>query len=76
MNPNRAKTVAVFFDGPFPTTARDDDEIPEWTVYAGDEYADPDGPVYRLRSYAAARNLAERMATDRRLELVDEATTA
>ena len=66
----------VYFDGPQPDTNPEGDEIPVWFVYVGDEEAEPTGTVYRVLSYIAARGLANTMARDRRLELIDEATTA
>ena len=66
----------VFFDGPQPNQNADGDEIPVWLVYEGDEEAEPVGTVYTLLSFKAADSLARRMANDRRLELIHEATTA
>jgi hypothetical protein len=72
----RTRTVAVFVDGPFPSVDREGEEVPEWTVYAGDDEAEPTGTVYRCSSWAGARSLGARMARDRRLELVDESGPA
>lgn len=66
----------VFFDGPQPDTDHEGEEIPVWFVYVGDEEAEPTGTVYHFHDYRAARALAHRMVRDRRLELIDEATTA
>ena len=63
----------VFFDGPEPDQDSEGDEIPVWVVYVGDEEAEPVGKVYRCHSFAPAQSLAERMAKDRRLELIHEA---
>jgi hypothetical protein len=67
---------AVFFDGPQPGQDADGEEIPVWVVYIGDEDAEPTGRVYRCYSFSVAEGLARRMAKDRGLELVTEATTA
>ena len=66
----------VFFDGPQADHNHDGDEIPVWCVYVGDEEAEPVNRVYWCWSYAFALDLAQRMARDRRLELIHEATTA
>ena len=66
----------VFFDGPQPSQNADGDEIPVWLVYEGDEEAEPVGTVYTCHNFKAADSLARRMANDRRLELIYEATTA
>ncbi len=71
---NRA--VAVYCDGPFPTTDRDGDEVPEWTVFAGDQDAEPVGTVYRCSTWSGAVSLAAKMARDRRLSLEDESMPA
>jgi hypothetical protein len=65
--------VAVFCDGPEPDRNHDGDEIPVWSVYVGDDQADPVDTVYSLHDYIAAVHLAARIAEDRRLELVNEA---
>ena len=66
----------VYFDGPQPDRNADGDEVPVWYVYVGDEEAEPTGTVYTCFSFAFAQNLANRMARDRRLELIHDATTA
>ena len=66
----------IFFDGPQADHNQDGDEVPVWCVYVGDEEAEPTNRVYWCWSYTLARDLAHRMAHDRRLELIDEATTA
>ena len=66
----------VFFDGPEPEQDRDGEEIPVWTVYVGDENANPLSRVYRVFSFAKAQSLANAMAKDRRLELIAEAMPA
>lgn len=47
-----------------------DDEVQVFTVYVGDDDAEPVGTVYNCRTENAAWNLGERMARDRRLSLV------
>ena len=66
----------VYFDGPQPDRNADGDEVPVWCVYVGDEEAEPVNRIYWLWSYELALDLAQRMARDRRLELIHEATTA
>jgi hypothetical protein len=66
----------VFFDGPEPEQDRDGEEIPVWTVYVGDENANPLSRVYRVFSFAKAQSLANAMSHDRQLELIAEAMPA
>jgi hypothetical protein len=66
----------VFFDGPEPEQDHEGEEIPVWLVYVGDEEAEPTGTVYHVYNFRRAQALAERMAGDRRLELINEATNA
>jgi len=66
----------VFFDGPQPDQDHEGEEIPVWCVYVGDEEAEPVNRVYWCWTYELARDLAQRIAQDRRLELIDDATTA
>jgi hypothetical protein len=47
-----------------------------WVVYVGDEEAEPVSTVYHVYNFARAQALAERIAQDRRLELIHEAATA
>ncbi|MEI7935196.1 MAG: hypothetical protein WCK27_00775 [Verrucomicrobiota bacterium] len=63
----------VFFEGPESDQDREGDEISVWFVYVGDKEAEPVGKVYRCNSFAPAQSLAQRMAKDRRLELIHEA---
>ena len=67
---------AVYFDGPQSDQDQDGEEIPAWVVYVGDEEADPVGTVYTLHHFKSAELLAYRMAEDRRLDLIHEATRA
>jgi len=63
----------VFFDGPQSDQDTDGDEIPVWVVYVGSEDAEPIGTIYHLHDFKAAAELAQRMAVDRHLELINEA---
>jgi len=60
----------VFFDGPHSDRNHDGDKIPAWSVYVGDEEAEPVAKVYWFHDYAAAQALARCMARDRRLEFI------
>jgi hypothetical protein len=66
----------VFFDGPEPDQDHEGEEIPVWLVYVGDDEAEPTGTVYHVYNFRRAQALAERMAGDRSLELINEATNA
>ena len=66
----------VFFEGPESAQDHEGDEIPCWYIFVGDEDAQPVGKVYRCYSFAPAQSLAERMAKDRKLELIREAMPA
>ena len=74
----RPKATHVLVDGPFANANAysDWDEFPEWVVCACDDDGDPVGKVYRPRSFEGACKLGEKMANDRRLELVNEASPA
>jgi hypothetical protein len=61
---------------PQPDQDREGEEIPIWVVYVGDEDAAPVGTVYTCHNFKSAETLAQRMARDRQLELIHEATTA
>ncbi len=50
--------------------------LPTWCVYVGDEEAEPTGTVYTCFSFSLAQDLAQRMARDRRLELIQDAVAA
>ena len=76
LNPQPANWLGVFFDGPQPDQDHEGEEIPVWIVYVGTEEADPVGTVYHVYSFARAQGLAQRIAQDRRLELIHEATPA
>jgi hypothetical protein len=66
----------VFFDGPQSDQDSEGEEIPVWVVYVGDQDAEPVGIVYHCHDFKAAETLAKRMAQDRQLEPIHEATTA
>lgn len=68
----------VFFRGPEPVqdNRQEGNELPTWLVFVGNEDAEPRSKVYRVFSYTRAHSLAQSMATDRRLELIDEAQPA
>jgi hypothetical protein len=65
---------AVQVDGPFPTQDRDGDEIPYWSVCLMDIDGEVSGKVYMCYAHSTARQLADRIARDRKLELVDDST--
>ena len=67
---------AVYFDGPQSDRDPEGEEIPAWVVYVGDEDAEPTGQVYTLHHFKSAELLAHRMAEDRRLDLIHDATPA
>jgi hypothetical protein len=73
---NTGKYRAVYLDGPQPDRDQDGEEIPAWTVYVGDEDAEPTGQIYTLHHFKSAELLAYQMASDRRLDLIHEATPA
>jgi hypothetical protein len=66
----------VFFDGPQSDQDSQGEEIPVWVVYVGDQDAEPVGTVYHCHDFKAAETLARRVAHDRELELIHEATNA
>ena len=68
----------IFFTGPEPEKdpRGEQDEIPIWHVFVGDENANPLSRVYRVFSFTKADTLAVAMSKDRRLELVAEAQPA
>ena len=67
---------AVYLDGPQSDRDQDGEEIPAWVVYVGDADAEPTGRIYTLHHFQSAELLAYQMATDRRLDLIHEATPA
>lgn len=74
---NNSVTKAIFLDGP--TSDQDPitgEEVPAWTVYIGDQDADPidNRQVHIFHDYHAARSKARELAGKLRLRLVNEAT--
>jgi hypothetical protein len=67
---------AVYFDGPQSDCDAEGEEIPAWVVYVGDADAEPVAQVYTCHDFNSAEQLAKRMATDRRLDLIHEASPA
>ena len=67
---------AVYFDGPQSDRDHEGEEVPAWVVYIGDDEAEPTSTVYTCHDFTAAEQLAKRMAADRRLDLIHEATPA
>ena len=67
---------AVYFDGPQSDRDHDGEEVPAWTVYVGDADAEPTGQIYTLLHFKSAELLAHQMASDRRLDLIHEASPA
>lgn len=70
------KAVAVYGDGPFGRLDRDGDEVPYWPVYLADRGGEAVGKVYECDTFDSAYRLASRMARDRRLDLVNDASAA
>ncbi len=67
---------AVYFDGPQSDRDTEGEEIPAWVVYVGDADAEPVGKIYTLHHFKSAELLAHRMAEDRRLDLIHDASPA
>ena len=66
----------IFLDGPQSDLDTEGEEIPVWVVYVGNDDAEPIGNVYRLHHFKSAELLAHRMAEDRRLDLIHDASPA
>lgn len=73
---NTNKATCVYFDGPQASQDRDGEEVPVWYVGTQDDEGEDVGKVYECSSYAAGYELANKMARDKRLELVVEAQQA
>jgi hypothetical protein len=67
---------AIYFDGPQSDRDWEGEEIPVWCVFLGDDDGNALGKVYWCHDFKVAQTLANRMAHDRRLELINEATAA
>lgn len=76
--PANPEPRAVFFDGPHskPDPKGEKDEQPFWTVYVGRDWGDPVKTVYQVNTFSRAASLAQAMAADRNLELVNDAQEA
>jgi hypothetical protein len=72
MSPN-VNPVAVVFDGPYADQDRYGEEVPVWSVSLEDENGNA-LKVYTVRSYGAGDALAGKIARDRRIEFVREAS--
>lgn len=71
------KPVAVVVDGPEPDwDDRRGEEYAVWTVAVTDDDGEAVGRVYTVHSHAKAMALGRRMATDRRLEYVNDSSPA
>ena len=70
------RPACVLVNGPYPEIDARGEEIPYWTVCCGDNDGEPTGKIYTCWTLKVARDLGNRMAHDRRLELIDEATHA
>ncbi len=68
-------TRFVSVDGPY-ANADEEWEWPEWTVLVTDDDGNEHSKVYICRTLEAAISLGEKMARDRRLELVVDASRA
>jgi hypothetical protein len=70
---------AVYFHGPMPDPNANGGPAgtdSAWVVYVGDDNAEPVSTVHTLHHFKSAELLAHRMAEDRRLDLIQEATPA
>ena len=70
---------AVYFDGPHAALDANGGQSgtdPAWTVYVGDADAEPTGKIYTLHHFKSAELLAHQMASDRRLDLIHDASPA
>ena len=67
---------AVYFDGPQPDLDQDGEEIPVWVVYVGDDEAEPVSHLQHFRSFQIAEDVARRLASTKRLDLIHDASPA
>ena len=67
---------AVYFDGPQSDRDAEGEEIPSWVVYIGDDEAEPVSHLQHFRSYEIAEQVARHLASDRRLDLIHDASPA
>ena len=71
-----AKATCIIVDGPDGVEDSWGDEMPEWSVSVCDDAGEPVGDSYRVHSWDGALELGEKMAHDRRLELVIDGAPA
>ena len=69
-------TTCVVCDGPYADVDRFGDEFPYWVVCTADDDGEPTGKLYTCYNLETAKDLARKMAKDRRLDLVMEASAA
>jgi hypothetical protein len=67
---------AVYFDGPQSDCDAEGEEVPAWVVYIGDDEAEPVSHLQHFRSFEIAEQVARHLASDRRLDLIHEASPA
>ena len=67
---------AVYFDGPQSDRDHEGEEVPAWVVYIGDDEAEPVSHLQHFRSYEIAEQVAHHLASDRRLDLIHDASPA
>ena len=67
---------AVYFDGPQSDRDHEGEEVPAWVVYIGDDEAEPVSHLQHVRSYEIAEQVARHLASDRRLDLIHDASPA
>jgi hypothetical protein len=65
---------AVYFDGPQSDRDHEGEEVPSWVVYIGDDEAEPVSHLQHFRSYEIAEQVARHLASDRRLDLIHDAS--
>jgi len=63
----------IFFRGPRTVKTYDNKQAINWSVYQGDNQGRPRGRVYESTDFDRAGKLAESMAADRGIELINEA---
>jgi hypothetical protein len=67
---------AVYFDGPQSDRDAEGEEVPSWVVFIGDDEAEPVSHLQHFRSYEIAEQVARHLASDRRLDLIHDASPA
>lgn len=65
----------VFFDGPFSNMDREMEQ-PYWVVFISTEYDGDISKLYNVNNYDRALALAQSIARDRNIELLQSAVTA